>query len=222
MSSLWGWVAVAGAGALHGVNPAAGWMLAAGWGVRTGDRRGALRALVPIATGHAASVAVVATAVALGHSMAALARPVMGVAAVLFLAFLFLAFLCRGLVGRPQPGAAPDTPHTPRTPHTLHANGRFCIALWSFVASTAHGSGMMLVPALVPLCLGDSPARDITASGSLPLALAAVVVHTLSMLGTQALVASGTVLGVVQARRRCVHHSPGGRDESPGLGVGHP
>ena len=211
MSSLWAWVAVAGAGALHGANPAAGWMLAAGWGVRTGDRRGALRALVPIATGHAASVAVVATAVALGHSMAAWARPAMGVAAV-----LFLAFLCRGLVGRPQPGAARDTPHT------LPTNGRFCIALWSFVASTAHGSGMMLVPALVPLCLGDSPARDITASGSLPLALAAVVVHTLSMLGTQALVASGTVLGVVQARRRCVHHSPGGRDESPGLGVGHP
>jgi len=57
--------------------------------------------------------------------------------------------------------------------------------------STAHGSGMMLVTVLVPLCLGDSPAREITASGSLLFALAAVAVHALAMLGTFGLVAAG-------------------------------
>ena len=45
--------------------------------------------------------------------------------------------------------------------------GHAALALWSFVMATAHGAGMMIVPALIPLCLGDSPAREITASGSL-------------------------------------------------------
>lgn len=184
MANLWPWVVVAGAGALHGLNPASGWMLAAGRGLRSGDWRQALRALVPIAAGHAASVVVVATAVALGHSMEEWARPAMGLAAV-----LVLGLLLRGR-GRRWPTATMGT------------------ALWSFVASTAHGSGMMLVPALVPLCLGDSPAREITATGSLALALAAVAVHTLALLGTVGLVAAGAVHGVAAARRRCLRRGP--------------
>jgi hypothetical protein len=47
---------------------------------------------------------------------------------------------------------------------------------------TLHGAGLMLVPALIPLCLAGSPAREITASGSLLLALAAVGVHMAAML----------------------------------------
>ena len=90
MASLWPWLAVAGVGALHGLNPATGWMLAAAWGVRSRDRAQALRALVPIAVGHAASVALVAAAVALGLSMdrvvlQALAGALLVVAAVVHL-----------------------------------------------------------------------------------------------------------------------------------------
>ena len=66
MASFWPWLAVAGVGALHGLNPATGWMFAAAWGVRSRDRAQALRALMPIAVGHATSVALVAAAVALG------------------------------------------------------------------------------------------------------------------------------------------------------------
>ena len=69
MENLGSWLVVAGVGALHGLNPATGWMWAAAWGVRSKDRRQALRALVPIAVGHAASVALVAAAVAFGMSM---------------------------------------------------------------------------------------------------------------------------------------------------------
>ena len=69
MASLWPWLAVAGVGALHGLNPATGWIFAAAWGVRSGDRVQALRALLPIAVGHAASVALVAGAVVVGVSM---------------------------------------------------------------------------------------------------------------------------------------------------------
>jgi hypothetical protein len=49
------WLAVAGVGALHGLNPATGWLFAAVRGVRARDCGQALRALVPIAIGHAAS-----------------------------------------------------------------------------------------------------------------------------------------------------------------------
>jgi hypothetical protein len=194
MSSLWPWLALAGAGALHGLNPATGWLLAAGCGLRSGDSRHSLRALAPIATGHVASIAVVATAVALGFSMAEWTRPLMGVVAV-----VFVAHFCCGFV---RGGKVDTAHHAPRSTGRI-ATGRIGIALWSFVASTVHGSGMMLAPALVPLCLGDSPAREITASGSLPLALAAVAVHALAMLATLGLVAAGAVGGFARASRWC-------------------
>src|SRR4030095_6026525 len=67
--------------------------------------------------------------------------------------------------------------------------------LWSFMMSTAHGAGLMLVPALIPLCMGDASAREITASGSLALALAAVAVHTAAMLAVTGVIATGVCRG---------------------------
>ncbi len=64
---IWPWLAVAGAGALHGLNPCTGWALAAACGRR--DRRLAWRALLPLALGHAASVGLVAALVAAGLAM---------------------------------------------------------------------------------------------------------------------------------------------------------
>ncbi|MEE9147488.1 MAG: hypothetical protein V3U27_08860, partial [Candidatus Tectomicrobia bacterium] len=55
------------------------------------------------------------------------------------------------------------------------------LALWSFLMATAHGAGLMLVPVLIPLSLAATPAHEITASGSLPVSLAAIGVHTLAM-----------------------------------------
>ena len=72
MASLWPWLAVAGLGALHGLNPTTGWMWAAAWGVQSRDWSQALRALLPIAAGHAASVALVAGVVASGLSKGSL------------------------------------------------------------------------------------------------------------------------------------------------------
>ena len=173
MTGAWPWLAVAGLGALHGLNPATGWMLAAARGVQACDRMQALRALVPIALGHAASVVLVAAAVALGLSMD---RGVLQVVAG--------SLLVAGAAWRLGLRFARRAP----APRTRHAG----LALWSFVMSTGHGTGWMLVPALVPLCLGDTPAREITASGSLGLALAAVGIHTAAMLavtGAMALLA---------------------------------
>jgi hypothetical protein len=63
------------------------------------------------------------------------------------------------------------------------------LALWSFLMATVHGAGLMLIPVLIPLCMAASPARVITASGSLSLSLAAVGVHTLAMLLVTGLIA---------------------------------
>lgn len=175
MASLWPWLVVAGVGALHGLNPATGWMWAAAWGVRSRDRAQALRALVPIAIGHAASVALVAGAVAFGLSMDRVVLQILAGVLVVVFAVLHLS-------GR--------TPSAARAPA-----GHAGMALWSFMMSTAHGAGLMLVPALIPLCMGDASARETGASGSLMLAFAAVGVHTAAMLAVTGAIAVGACRG---------------------------
>jgi hypothetical protein len=62
------------------------------------------------------------------------------------------------------------------------------LAMWSFLMATTHGAGLMLVPALLPLC-ATMPAMG---GGSLLLTLAAVAVHT-----TATMVITGVVALVV-------------------------
>jgi hypothetical protein len=171
MASLWPWLLVAGVGALHGLNPASGWMWAAAWGLRSRDGAQALRALAPIAAGHAASVALVAGAVVFGLAMDRFTLQVL--AGTLLAAFVVLHLSSR-------------VPRAMRAPA-----GRAGLALWSFMVSSAHGAGLMLVPALVPLCAGDASALEKTGSGPLALALAAVGVHMAAMLAVTAIVAAG-------------------------------
>jgi hypothetical protein len=175
MANLWPWLVVAGTGALHGLNPATGWMWAAAWGVRSRDRTQALRALVPIAIGHAAAVALVAAAVAFGLSMDRVVLQISAGALIVVFAVLHLS--------SHTPGAA-------RTPA-----GHAGMALWSFMMSTAHGAGLMLVPALIPLCMGDASADEAGVSGSLLLAFAAVGVHTAAMLAVSGAIAVGACRG---------------------------
>ena len=183
MTNLWPWLAVAGLGALHGLNPANGWMFAAAWGVHSHDGSKVRRALLPIAIGHAASIAVVVWVFAQGMSMDR--ALVQGLAGALLLGAASYRLL-RG-VGRP----------TPMNAQAGHAG----IALWSFLMATAHGAGMMLLPALIPLCLAGNAAREITASGSLFLALAAVGLHMAAMLVTTGVVATGVCRGVTMHPR---------------------
>ena len=122
MASLWPWLAVAGVGALHGLNPATGWLLAAAWGVRSRDRRQALRALLPIGVGHAASIALVAGAVALGWR--SIARVLQVAAGALLLVAASLHLWRR---------AAPRGCESPA--------GHAGLALWSFMMATRARRG---------------------------------------------------------------------------------
>jgi hypothetical protein len=180
MDEAWPWLAIAALGALHGLDPASGWPGAAACGWRCNGHARTLRALAPLAIGHLLSVLLVVAAVVTGLALPRV--QLQWLAGGLLL--LVWALHC---VGR-RIGSAP-------------AGGRahLALGLWSFVVSTAHGAGLMLVPALAPLCLSDVPAREIGASGSLWLALAAVGLHMAAMLG----VAGAMAVAALRLSRWC-------------------
>jgi hypothetical protein len=181
MTDLWPWLAIAGLGALHGLNPATGWMLAAAWGLRSGNRGQALRALWPIGLGHLASVALVAMLVLAGLSVSrTMLQCTVG---ALFLVSAAAHFWRR-------------TPKAMRAPA-----GQMGMALWSFLMSSLHGAGLMVVPALLPLCAGG--AGSALDAKPLLVALAAVGLHGAAMLSVTGLAALGLVRGFA-LWRRCV------------------
>src|SRR5258708_19277487 len=61
-TELWPWRALAGLGAFHGLNPAMGWLFAVALGLHRHNRRIVLLSPLPIALGHALSIAIVAGA----------------------------------------------------------------------------------------------------------------------------------------------------------------
>ncbi|MGO4260992.1 hypothetical protein [Lysobacter sp. TAB13] len=186
METLWPWLTIAALGAMHGLSPANGWMFAAARGMHAGGGAQARRALLPIAIGHAVSVAVVVAAVAQGLLMNR--AWVQGAAGALLIGVALYRALRGGGSRAPAHGAFAAR-------IGAHA-GDAGIAAWSCLMATAHGAGLMLVPALVPICMSDTPAREITASGSVMLALAAVAVHLATMLLTTGTIAIGVCRGL--------------------------
>jgi hypothetical protein len=159
------WLVLAGLGAFHGLNPAMGWLFAVALGLHRSSRRIVLLSLIPIAIGHAVSIAVVAIAVVLLGLV--VDQRVLEVAAGLV------------LLGWAAYHAAYGHRHRVRIGMTT---GMMGLGFWSFLMATAHGAGLMLVPVVIPLCLSASPAKELTAAGSLPLALAAIGIHMAAML----------------------------------------
>ena len=57
MTEIWPWLALAGLGAFHGLNPGMGWLFAVALGMQEGNRSAVWRALIPLALGHALAIA---------------------------------------------------------------------------------------------------------------------------------------------------------------------
>jgi hypothetical protein len=176
MEALWPWLAIAGLGVLHGLSPINGWVFAAACGLQDRDGKQARRALWPIGLGQVASIGVLVCALLLGTSVN---RGLMRDLATALLV---------GAAGWWCWRRRSDTP--PTRPATAPHAG---LALWSFLMASAQGAGLMLVPALGPLCAPGAPLRELAASGPLATGLAAVVVHTAAMLLTTGLIASVAV-----------------------------
>ncbi|PWK71665.1 hypothetical protein [Aminobacter sp. AP02] len=165
MISISPWLVLAGLGAFHGLNPAMGWLFAVALGLHRESRRTALLALIPIALGHMVSIGVVAMAV-LTLGLVADQRSLETAAGMVLIGWaIFHA----------------TSGHNHRVRIGMKT-GMMGLGVWSFLMATAHGAGLMLVPVLIPLCLSGSPASDLTAAGSLPIALSAIGVHMGAML----------------------------------------
>ncbi|MGH6899538.1 MAG: hypothetical protein ACREJ5_23800 [Geminicoccaceae bacterium] len=172
MSASWPWLALAGLGAFHGVNPAMGWLFAVALGLHRRSRAVVVLALFPIAIGHALAVLAVALAVVL-----------LGVVVDQRALRIGAGML---LIGWAAYHALYGSRHRVRFGMQV---GMLGLGAWSFLMASAHGAGLMLVPVLIPLCLAASPAKELTAAGSAPIALAAVAVHTLAMLAITGIIA---------------------------------
>lgn len=168
IDGAWPWLTIAGLGVFHGLNPAMGWLFAVALGMHRGGRRAVLLALPPMAAGHALSIWLVAASVmAMGTviDMAAV-RLAAGSLLVLWSGYHWTY----------------GHRHRVRVGMTAGVAG---LAVWSFLMATAHGAGLMLVPALVPLCMGTPGVGQ----GSLLISLMAVAVHTFTTLAVTGLVA---------------------------------
>ncbi len=180
MIETWPWLTLALLGAYHGINPAMGWLFAVALGLQERSRKTLLRALLPIALGHETSIALIVVLV----SVTRLVIPpqvlhLVGAAALIaFGAYKFLQ---------------------PRS-HPRWVGMRISLAelvLWSFLMSTAHGAGLMLLPILFRLpgpehvhaAGGDGGVAALTGTAWIAHGTAAGLVHTLAMVVTMTAVA---------------------------------
>ncbi|MGZ5772971.1 hypothetical protein [Ramlibacter sp.] len=168
------WLTVAALGAYHGLNPAMGWPLAVANGL-TERRAGAVFAtLLPLGGGHlgAMSVALLPFAWLAGYlSWRHAIQGTAGAAVVLFGVYKLVQ---------------------PRHPRALARIRPTQLAWWSFLAATAHGAGLMLVPVMLGLCAQQSAqgpvgaahwgVMDLLGRSSMVTALWVAALHTLAMM----------------------------------------
>jgi hypothetical protein len=169
MTETWSSLAFAGLGAYHGLNPAMGWLFAVALGLHRQSRSVVWTSLLPIAAGHALSVAAVtgvlaATGYLLPQEFVRIAA---GVALLVWAAYHW------------------RFGHRHRVRFGMQV-GLLGLAAWSFLMATAHGAGLMLWPAFMPVCVSTGSAG---LSGSLGAMLAGVGIHTAAMLATTAVIA---------------------------------
>lgn len=172
MTEIWPWLALAGLGAFHGLNPAMGWLFAVALGLHRKDRAAVYGALPPIALGHALSIGIVAGLFVMAGL--SLEPHVVKITAGLLLIGWAVYHWIYG--------------HKHRVRVGMQA-GQLGLLVWSFLMATAHGAGLMILPALIPLCLTGSPVREAISEGGAITALAAVALHTIALLAVTTVIA---------------------------------
>lgn len=169
----WPWTVLVMLGAFHGINPAMGWLFAVALGLQENRRAAVLRALLPLALGHALAIA----AAILAAMFVGFALPVSYIRWVV--AAILIAVGLRFVI---------------RHPHLRWSAMRVSMAdltLWSFLVATVHGAGLMVVPVFFKVN-HLRPSHYHLASGTPATAIIATLVHTASYLAV-----AGTLAFVV-------------------------
>jgi hypothetical protein len=131
MTDLQAWLTLLGLGAFHGINPGMGWLFAVALGLQEQRRAAVLRALLPIALGHALSIGAVVLILGLAQQWLADAwvRWPVGIGLIAFGAYKLVRS---------------------RHPRWVGMRVGFVdLTAWSFLMATAHGAGLMLAPVLL-------------------------------------------------------------------------
>jgi hypothetical protein len=168
--SAWDLGAVLLLGAFHGLNPAMGWLFAVALGLQAQARRPLVAALGPIAAGHAASMGMTVLLVEELRVLASdTAIRIAGAAALGTFALWRILRSHRhprwvGMRLRPRE-----------------------LALWSFLMSTAHGAGLMLIPVIVGI--GVSSHDHMLMPSTVGLMAGAVAIHTAAMVAVAGTIA---------------------------------
>ena len=176
MTAFWPWDVLIILGAYHGLNPGMGWLFAVARGLQERRRSAVWQSFLPIAIGHEAAIAVVVILVAVAQFLIAPEALRITGAVVLF------GFALYRLWRR--------TAHPRGFGMRIGWRGLFG---WSFLMSSAHGAGLMLVPILLRLSsTGGSQDMTLiayTASFSPWQGLLAATLHTAALLAVMALIA---------------------------------
>ena len=130
------WVSLLLLGAMHGINPAMGWLFAVARGLQERNRRALWRALGPLALGHACAIAAALVLVTTVGRVVPLRELRWPVAA---------ALLVVGVDGLRR--------HRHVQLKGMRVSWRE-LATWSFLMASAHGAGLMVLP----FVLGSNPA----------------------------------------------------------------
>jgi hypothetical protein len=182
LSETWPWLALAALGAYHGLNPAMGWLFAVALGLQEQRRDAVLQALPPIALGHATAVLLAVLVVGVAQIVVPPDALRYGCAGVLILFGLYK------LAWR-------------RHPRWVGMRVGFGdLTAWSFLMASAHGAGLMLIPALLGLSSAEQThgahahgAHTVhaspTGSATVLADLAAVGLHTLAMFAVMGAIA---------------------------------
>jgi hypothetical protein len=175
--NAWPWIALAGLGAWHGLNPGMGWLFAVSLGLQNRSRAAIFQAMCAIALGHAVSVfAVILLAFLVGHYIS---TTWFGLGAALALTGLGSWRLFRG-----------------RHPRWVGMRVNFRdLTWWSCLMASAHGAGLMLLPVFLAgggawCSLSSSPSSQSEASfAGFYQSIPAICLHSLSQFVVAGIVA---------------------------------
>ncbi|RJF95055.1 hypothetical protein [Noviherbaspirillum saxi] len=167
------WSTIVAIGLYHGINPAMGWPIAVANGMTVRRASAVFSTLLPLGVGHLMAMMVVLVPFAwLGWFME-WSREIRISAGVLVLMFGVRMLIARG------------------HPRFLARIKPTQLAWWSFLMATAHGAGLMLLPAMLGLCVsetaetamsGHATVMSYLVRSSTLVAVLVAAVHTLAML----------------------------------------